>query len=51
MKKYLLVLLIFVALLFSCNQNCDDEMNDVEKKYGAPEEVNSYSSDGYDSED
>lgn len=46
--KYLLILL--AILFFNCSSNCDDEMSDVKKKYGSPEETTSYDSDGYDSE-
>lgn len=46
--------LIFVCLfILSCSSlfNCENEMDDIRARYGEPEEVNTYSSDGYYSED
>lgn len=40
-------ILLFIA---GCKTNCDDEKSDVRSKYGAPEEINTYSSSGYSSE-
>lgn len=52
MKKaivfFLLLCMIFIC---SCSSNCDDEMSDTRKKYGAPEEISNYESGGYHSTD
>ena len=45
-------LFLLTSLVFSaCFTECDELQNDVRGRYGAPEEVNTYSSDGYNTVD
>lgn len=41
------MMVIIAILLINCSQNCDSEMRKTRNKYGSPEEVNDYNSDGY----
>jgi len=53
MKKIYVIILVFSLLLpfIGCKCNCDDEMAKKRSEWGDPEEVNTYSSSGYNSED
>ena len=54
MARYLVIgIVLFAALIVlqGCDCNCDDDMDDCKKKNGEPEEINTYSSDGYNSTD
>ena len=49
----IIILLFLVCVMFagSCSSNCDDKMGETRSRYGSPEEVNSFSADGYHSVD
>ena len=50
--KSMIIFLCLLCLVFvSCSSNCDDKMSETRSRYGSPEEVNSYSSGGYNSVD
>ena len=54
MRTYItagLIILLCMTLICSCSSNCDDKMGDTRGRYGSPEEVSSYSNDGYNSVD
>ena len=49
--KIKIFILTFVCLFFYfCSSNCDDEMDSIRGSYGEPEEVSTYSSEGYNSQ-
>jgi len=51
MKKLLFLVFIFLFLLSCESQNCDDKKSEIRSKYGSPEEVSTYDSEGYHNED
>jgi len=52
MRIKILILMFVCLLVYFCSpSNCEDDMSDVKRKHGQPEEINSYSSEGYYSQD
>lgn len=48
----ILIAILISILCVSCDwESCENEMEDIRNKHGSPEEINTYSSDNYDSED
>lgn len=48
MKVKIFILAFVFLFIYSCSSsNCDDEMDRIKGQYGEPEEVNTYSSEGY----
>ena len=49
--KYLIILLLSVFIFYGCDLSCDDLKSEVRNQYGQPEEISSYNSGDYSSED
>lgn len=53
MKKLIIfsILSFLIITLSQCTMNCDSEMDNKRDKYGSPEEISKYESEGYHSVD
>ena len=50
MKVKIFILTLACLFIYSCSSNCDDEMDSIRGSHGGPEEISTYSSEGYSSE-
>lgn len=48
-RKVLVIMMLLTCMICSCSSNCNDKMAETKRKYGPPEEVNTYSNSGYNS--